>query len=156
MTAVAVDLVEEHAVELGGVGAEVGADPAIPVGRDSRRRPRLAARRSCRRRIGGARISGRLSCCKRCSAWPRKAQGSRRCTGPWPARRNWTAKYGNGVVIVPFVHLHRVAPVLHIGGALDGSGLGFGLGQRRQQQGREDGDDGNDHQQLDQGEGYSR
>ena len=34
--------------------------------------------------------------------------------------------------------------------------FGLGLGQRRQQHRRENGDDGNDYQQLDQGEGRGR
>jgi hypothetical protein len=51
------------------------------------------------------------------------------------------------------VHVQAVAHALQVVGALGGHGLVLGLAQGRQQHGRQDRDDGDDHQQLDQREG---
>src|SRR5207249_2701062 len=57
---------------------------------------------------------------------------------------------GHFVGVVLDVHLpgqHHLAAIVHAG---DGVGPALGLGQGRQEQASEDGDDGDDHQQFDQ------
>ena len=58
----------------------------------------------------------------------------------------------HALVVVASVHVEGEAQLLGVGRAADGLGLFTGLGEGRQQHGGEDRDDGDDHQQLDQGE----
>ena len=60
-----------------------------------------------------------------------------------------------GVVVVAGVHEHGGGDLLELRGAGDLACLLAGLRQGRQQHGRQDGDDGDDDEQLNQGEGSS-
>jgi len=57
-------------------------------------------------------------------------------------------------VLVIHVELPRHHQLLGVVEAHDAVALGLGLGQRRQEHARQDGDDGDDHQQFDQGEAF--
>ena len=56
------------------------------------------------------------------------------------------------ILIVVGVHMNSNEKLLLIVQAVGAMGLALGVGERRQQQRREDGDDRDDHQQFDQGE----
>jgi hypothetical protein len=60
---------------------------------------------------------------------------------------------GEAIAIVATVHFGGERQLLDIVEAVDFLPLSLGLGQRRQQQGGQDGNDSNNHQQLDQREG---
>ena len=59
---------------------------------------------------------------------------------------------GQEVVVVHRVHVPGQDQLLLVAGAGGTRGLGLGLGQRRQEHARQDRDDGDDHEQLDEGE----
>ena len=56
------------------------------------------------------------------------------------------------IFVVVGKHDYAQADLLEVAGAIDDVGLLLGLGERRQQHGRQDGDDGDDHQKFNQGE----
>jgi hypothetical protein len=56
------------------------------------------------------------------------------------------------VVVIGAIHCCRQHGLLAVADVVDRIGPAFRLGQRRQQHGREDGDDGDDHQQFNQSE----
>ena len=51
--------------------------------------------------------------------------------------------------VIVGIHVTPQPELLEVVEATDAPGFGLGPGQRRQQQRRQDGDDGYDHQQLD-------
>ena len=57
----------------------------------------------------------------------------------------------DGVVVIGGVHDPREPELLHVAQARDSLRLGFGLRQRWQQESRENGDDGDNHQQFNKG-----
>ena len=63
------------------------------------------------------------------------------------------ALVGKDFVVVILIHEEGIAPLLDVVQATYGFGLFFRLGERRQQHGRENGDDGDDHQQFNEREG---
>ena len=71
---------------------------------------------------------------------------------PALAKAKTKAVVGKNIIIV--VHVHRVGQVelAQLAAALDRHRLGLGLGQCRQQQPSENGNDGDHHQQFDQRE----
>ena len=50
-------------------------------------------------------------------------------------------------------HMKVDSPLVEVGQAIGGKRLALGLGQGRQKEARQDGDDGDHHEQLDEGEG---
>lgn len=70
---------------------------------------------------------------------------------PGIARRHAGAAFigGNRIIVVAGVEMKRQAKLFHVGQALSGHCARFGCGKSGQQQSRQDGDNGNDHEQLD-------
>lgn len=69
---------------------------------------------------------------------------------PWPIPD--TGPYGELVAIIPGVHVNRQSELLGVVKALDALGLFLGFGQGRQKERGEDGNDSDDHEQLNQSE----
>ena len=57
-----------------------------------------------------------------------------------------------GAIVIIWIHRPCQRQLFDVGHALDGLGSLLGARQGGQKQGRQDGDDGDDHQQFDQGE----
>ena len=62
------------------------------------------------------------------------------------------AEIGKHLIVVIQIHVEREPPLPEVAETGDAVGLFLGLGQRRQKHGRQNGDDGDDHQQFDQRE----